>query len=218
MDRKANRVAGHVRVQEFYFQSGAMLGSSRAQCDYASINYTQVARDLAAGEPVHAIVHLIARRGSGANARYSLSCNPDVTLDLLDAISARGKPRPLMIAVIHPDLPFLGGAADVPADFFDRMIEQGDAKQPRFALPRNAVDPVEYAIGLHSSTLVRAGRGSSVEKLGARLALSAAVSCGSVQQSRQTRAIQLVDDFGHARGCARLFDLRQEGSDPGDEG
>ncbi len=157
VDLKANRLAANVRIQEFYFQSGAMLRSSRAQCDYASINYTQVARDLADGEPVHAIVHLIARRGSGANALYSLSCNPDVTLDLLDAIVARGKSRPLMIAVIHPDLPFLGGDAEVAADFFDGMIEEGAAKQPLFALPRNALDSVEYAIGLHASTLVRDG-------------------------------------------------------------
>jgi acyl-CoA hydrolase len=157
VDLKANRLPPNVRVQEFYFQSGAMLRSTRAQRDYASINYTQVARDLAEGETLHAIVHLVARRGNGGAARCSLSCNPDVTLDLLDAIAARGKPRPLVVAVVHPDLPFLGGDAEVDADFFDVLVQEGEPKQPLFALPRNAVDTAEYAIGLHASTLVRDG-------------------------------------------------------------
>ncbi len=157
VDLKANRLPANIHVQEFYFQSGAMLHSTRAQRDYASINYTHVARDLADGETLHAIIHLVARRSSGCATRYSLSCNPDVTLDLLDALVARGKARPLMVAVVHPDLPFLGGDADVDAAFFDILIDEGENKQPLFALPRNAVVVAEYAIGLHASTLVRDG-------------------------------------------------------------
>ena len=139
VDLKANRLPANIRVQEFYFQSGAMLRSARAQQDYASINYTQVARDLADGEALHAIVQLVARRGSGHPARYSLSCNPDVTFDVLDAIASRGKPRPLVIGVVHPDLPFLGGDAEVGAEWFDALIEEGESKQPLFALPLGAV-------------------------------------------------------------------------------
>lgn len=155
-DLKAGRLPPNVRVQEFYFQSGAMLKSAQAQRDYASINYTQVARDLA-DDGLDAIVQLVARRGAGAAARYSLSCNPDVTLDVLDALEARGKPRPFVVGVVHPDLPFLGGDAEVEPDFFDAVVvEEADA-QPLFALPRNAVDLAEYAIGLHASALVRDG-------------------------------------------------------------
>ncbi|MEO5622636.1 MAG: acetyl-CoA hydrolase/transferase C-terminal domain-containing protein [Dokdonella sp.] len=153
IDMKADRLPRNVRVQEFYFQSGAMLQSKRAQRDYASINYTQLAGDLAAGEPIHAIVQLVARRG----ADYSLSCNPDVTLDLLDAIAALGKRKPLMVGVVHPDLPFLGGDAHVGAELFDMLVEESDPGQRLFALPRNAVDLTEHAIGLHASTLVRDG-------------------------------------------------------------
>jgi acyl-CoA hydrolase len=156
IDLKANRLPANVRVQEFYFQSGAMLRSPRAQQDYASINYTQVARDLAELGELHAIVQLVARRGEGAGARYSLSCNPDVTLDLLDAIAAAGGSRPLVIGVVHPELPFLGGDAEVDAHLFDAIVED-DEPQPLFALPRDAVDPVEHAIGLHASALVRDG-------------------------------------------------------------
>ncbi|HEY0231099.1 MAG TPA: acetyl-CoA hydrolase/transferase C-terminal domain-containing protein [Dokdonella sp.] len=156
VDLKAGRLPANVHVQEFYFQSGAMLGSTQAQRDYASINYTQVARDLADG-PLHAIVQLIARRGDGDDARYSLSCNPDVTLDVLDAVAARGRPKPLLIGVVHPELPFLGGDAEVDASLFDAIVEETAVAQPLFALPLGSVDLAEYAIGLHASTLVRDG-------------------------------------------------------------
>ncbi|MGN6519324.1 MAG: acetyl-CoA hydrolase/transferase C-terminal domain-containing protein [Dokdonella sp.] len=156
-DMKADRVPPNVRIEEFYFQSGAMMHAPRAQRDYASINYTAVARDLAEHAQLHAIVQLVAARGSAADARYSLSCNPDVTLDVLEAIAANGGMRPLVIGVVHPDLPFLGGAAEVGGGFFDGLVDGSAPAQPLFALPRNAVDVAEYAIGLHASTLVRDG-------------------------------------------------------------
>ena len=156
VDLKANRLPANIRIQEFYFQSGAMLHAERAQRDYASINYTQVARDLAQGE-MHAIVQLVARRGNGGAARYSLSCNPDVTLDVLDAFAAVGKRRPLLIGVVHPDLPFLGGAAEVDARLFDTILDGDQPAQALFAIPREAVDLAEHAIGLHASALVRDG-------------------------------------------------------------
>jgi acyl-CoA hydrolase len=152
IDLKAERVPDNVRIQEFYFLSGAMLRASKAQRDYASINYTQVARDLADSGELDAIVQLVARRG----ARYSLSCNPDVTLDVLDAVAAAGGRKPLLIGVVHPDLPFLGGDAEVAAGLFDAIVDDAPP-QPLFALPRDAVDPVEHAIGMHASALVRDG-------------------------------------------------------------
>jgi acyl-CoA hydrolase len=157
IDMKANRVPANVHVEEFYFMSGAMMHAERAQREYASINYTSVARDLAEHANLHAIVQLVAARGSGASARYSLSCNPDVTLDVIEAIAANGGRRPLIIGVVHPDLPFLGGAADVGPEFFDGLVDGSAPRQELFALPRNAVDLTEYAIGLHASALVRDG-------------------------------------------------------------
>ncbi len=157
IDLKADTLPPNVRIEEFYFQSGAMLRSPPAQQAYVSVNYTHVARDLAANTDLHAIVQLIARRGEGAQARYSLSCNPDVTLDVLDAIAARGKRRPLLIGVVHADLPFLGGDAEIPASMFDALVDEAAAQQPLFALPREPVDLGSHAIGLHASCLVRDG-------------------------------------------------------------
>jgi len=152
-DLKSNRLPSNVEVQEFYFSSGAMLGSDLAQRMYASVNYTFVARDLAELAQLDAIVQLVAER----EGRYSLSCNPDLTLDTLDAIAARRGRRPLVIGVVHPDLPFLGGAAAVDASFFDAFVDGGTPAQRLFAVPRNPVNLAEYAIGLHASTLVRDG-------------------------------------------------------------
>lgn len=149
---RSDRLPVNVRVHEFYFQSGTMLGSTSAQCDYASLNYTHVARDLAT-VGINAIVHLVARRG----ARISLSSNPDVTLDLLDRMAAIGSARPLLVGVVHVQLPFLGGDADVAASMFDVLLDAPGVPQHLFGLPREDVDDAEHAIGLHASTLVRDG-------------------------------------------------------------
>jgi acyl-CoA hydrolase len=153
---RADRLPANIRVHEFYFQSGAMLTAGQAQRDYASLNYTLVARDLVR-VGIKVIVQLVARRGTGDEARYSLSCNPDVTLDLLDRMVEEGAPRPLLVGVVHPQLPFLGGEADVGAERFDLLLDEDDPPQRLFGLPREDVDEVEHAIGLHASTLVRDG-------------------------------------------------------------
>ena len=147
---KAGNLCPRIRVHEFYFQSGTMLSCERAQRDYVSLNYTHVARELAR-IGVNVMLHLVARRGN----RLSLSCNPDVTLDALDALRDSGKPRPLMVCAVHPDLPYLGFDAEVPLTFADVLIEAPTHKL--FALPREPVAIHEYAIGLHASTLVRDG-------------------------------------------------------------
>src|SRR5690606_14360951 len=145
----------NIRVHEFYFPSGTMLGSTQAQRDYVSLNYTAVARDLVdAG--INVIAQLVARRGQDDQARYSLGCNPDVTLDLIDFVREAGRPRPLTIGVVCEELPFLGGDADVgAADALFDIILCTAPQQPLFALPHGSVDDVEHAIGLHASILVR---------------------------------------------------------------
>lgn len=147
---KAGTLCPRIRVHEFYFQSGTMLGCGQAQRDYVSLNYTHVARDLAR-VGVNVMLHLVARRGN----RLSLSCNPDVTLDALDALRLARKPRPLMVCAVHADLPYLGNDAEVPLAFADVLIAEPPHKL--FALPREPVAIHEYAIGLHASTLVRDG-------------------------------------------------------------
>ncbi|MCF7223352.1 acetyl-CoA hydrolase/transferase C-terminal domain-containing protein [Marilutibacter chinensis] len=146
-----NALPAHVEVEEFYMQSGAMLGASQAQRRYASLNYTHVARALA-DRALNVIVQKVAREPGGT--RLSLSCNTDLTFDALAAIQARGLPRPLLVAEVDPGLPWLDGSAAVDADFFDIVVEPPGPHPKLFGLPRQPVGDVEYAIGFHASTLV----------------------------------------------------------------
>lgn len=136
----------NIRVHEFYFQAGQALSRPTSQRNYISLNYTHAARGLL-GRGMNCVVQLIAKRGND----YSLSCNPDLTLDVKEL-----DPSVLLIGVVHPDLPFLGGDARVGEDFFDLIVEPGDAP-PLFALPRMPVDPVSHMIGLHGSQLIADG-------------------------------------------------------------
>ncbi|MEP6939473.1 MAG: acetyl-CoA hydrolase/transferase C-terminal domain-containing protein [Rudaea sp.] len=154
--QKGDSLPSNVRVQEFYMQSGAMLGVVSAQCDYASMNYTHVARDLV-DRRINVVLQLIAAREEGGAIRYSLACNPDVTADLLDRMQEAGLERPFVVGVVHPDLPFVGNEAEIEAEFFDALLFDQACRHRLFALPREPVDAVEFAIGLHASTLVQDG-------------------------------------------------------------
>ena len=190
-----NTLPANVRISEFYLQSGAMLGVSAVQREYTSINYTHVARAMAEAG-VNVIVHLVARRSGPNGVSYSLSSNPDVTLDLLDKIAAAGKPRPLMVAQVHADLPFLGGDAEVDADFFDLLLDDATCHHQLFALPREPVDEVELALGLHASALIRDG-GTLQIGIGA---LSDALIYASVLRHRQN------DEYRAALGALQTCD------------
>jgi acyl-CoA hydrolase len=157
----AGTLPANVCVHEFYLQSGAMLGVPEIQRNYICLNYTHVARDMdAAG--LNVFVQLVAVRDEGGRRRYSLSSNPDITADLMDRVAASGLARPLVVAVVHPDMPFIGNDAEIDAGFFDVILDDislGDAgsRHTLFALPREPVEIAEFALGLHASTLVRDG-------------------------------------------------------------
>lgn len=152
--QKHDALPAHIEVEEFYLQSGALLGSTQAQRSYASLNYTHVARALA-DRGVNCVVQKVAANADGS--RLSLSSNTDLTFDAVDAIVAHGLPRPLLVAEVDPHLPWLDGVAAVDAGWFDIVIAPPAPHPPLFALPREPVGDAEYAIGLHASTLVRDG-------------------------------------------------------------
>jgi acyl-CoA hydrolase len=154
--RRAGRLPANVRVSEFYFQSGAMLGNDDAQREYVSLNYTHAARDLAEMS-INVVTVLVARRNESGRERWSLACNPDVTQDLLDAIAASGRPRPLVVGVVHPALPFVGNEAEVDETFFDVLLDDPACAHTLFAVTREPVEIIEFALGLQASTLVRDG-------------------------------------------------------------
>ena len=58
---RRGRLPDNVRVFEFFFQPGAMLGSTDAQRNYISVNYTHAARDLNA-RGVNVVAQMLAVR------------------------------------------------------------------------------------------------------------------------------------------------------------
>ncbi len=151
---KRDALPSHIEVEEFYMQGGALLRSTTAQRHYASLNYTHVARALADRE-LNVIVQKVAREAGGT--RLSFSCNNDLTQDAVDAIVARGLPRPLLVAEVDPDLPWIGGTAAVDEGYFDLVVSPPGPYPALFGLPRQPVSDVDYAIGLYASALVRDG-------------------------------------------------------------
>ncbi len=151
--QKRDALPANIKVEEFYMQSGAMLGSRSAQSSYNSLNYTHVARTVAA----HVSVLLQKVAASPDGSRLSLSCNPDLSFDLIDEVARLGKPRPMLVAEVDPGLPYIGGTAVVPRDYFDLVIELPGPAPMLFAIPRQPVNDAEFAIGLYASTLVRDG-------------------------------------------------------------
>ena len=147
-DQRLGRVPDNVTISEFYFQSGAALGNSTMQRHYVSSNYTHVARDLF-DRGINLLLQLVAGPDEG---RYSLSCNPDVTLDVVQRLQ-EGADWPWMaVAQLHPELPFMHGDAVVDPGFFDEILDE-DPRQPLFAVPRASVSLQDHAVGVHASRL-----------------------------------------------------------------
>ena len=187
---KRDALPAHVEVEEFYLQSGALLHSSQAQRRYASLNYTHVAAALA-DRGMNALVQKVAANADAS--RLSLSSNTDLTFDAIDAIVARGLPRPLLVAEIDPRLPWLGGSAAVEAGFFDIVVSPPAPHPLLFALPRQPVGDVDYAIGLYASALVRDG-GTLQIGIGALSdALCHALVLRHVDNAAYRRALRALD-------------------------
>ncbi len=201
VDQAADMLPPNVAVHEFYLQSAAMLHSASAQRSTISQNYTQVARDLVA-QDINLLVQLVARREGPGGVRYSLSCNPDLTLDFLRLLRAAGLPRPLCVAVVHPDLPYMSGSAEVDEDFFDLELTP-PTSPPLFALPRVPVSVAEYALGMHASALVADG-GCLQIGIGS---LSDALVSGLLLRQRDNtlwrRALLALDGAGETHALAR---------------
>lgn len=151
--QRRDALPANVAVEEFYLQSGALLTSTAAQRRHANLDYTHVARALVQ-RGIHCLVQRVA---AGADGSLSLSCNTDLTFDVVDALVAAGQPRPLLVAEVDPALPWLGGQAAVDPAWFDVVVAPPGPHAPLFAAPRRPVGDVEHAIGLYASALVRDG-------------------------------------------------------------
>ena len=153
--QRERRLPPNVVVDEFFFQAGTRLGVASAQESYISANYTHaLGYVLACG--VNVVAQIVAKEERRGDTRLSLSCNPDITLDLL-AARARGKADFILVGQVNSELPFMPGDADLAAEQFAFLLESPQTDFPLFAPPREPIDLREHAIGLNVARTVADG-------------------------------------------------------------
>ena len=157
-DRAQQRLPANVHVIEFYFQAGKFLHNPAAQRDYISSNYTHVARDLLA-RGVNVVLQQVCAGIVDGRPRLSLSCNPDLSLDMARGLLAqrRAGREVALIGQINEQLPFMFGDAMIEPDVFDYIVDDPAQSYRLFGPPKLAVNDADYMLGLYGSALVRDG-------------------------------------------------------------
>lgn len=155
---KRGRLPPNIRVTEFYFQPGSFLDSPLAQQSYMCSNYTHVVRDLLDAR-INVLAQLVGKADENGATHYSLSCNSDITLDLIPRVrEAKNEgSRIELLAQVNPNLPFMYADASVPPSYFDAIVDNPKYTFSLFGPPNRRVDTVEYLIALHVTTLIKDG-------------------------------------------------------------
>jgi acyl-CoA hydrolase len=155
---KRGSLPQNIHVTEFYFQPGSFLDSPLAQQSYMSSNYTHVVRDLLDAR-INVLAQLVGKTEENGERRYSLSCNSDITLDLVPRVreSKREGTKFELLGQVNPSLPFMYADASVPPSYFDAIVDDPKYTFPLFGPPNRTVDTVEYLIALHVTTLIKDG-------------------------------------------------------------
>lgn len=151
--RMSGTLPDNIKVIEFYFPPGKYMGNSSAQQNYVSSNYTHVVRDML-DRDVNVIAQIVAKREIDGETVYSLSCNPDVTMDMVAQLKKSGAPF-TTIAQVNQNLPFMFGDAVVDPDFFDYVLDDPAKYYKVFGPPKMSVSEVDFMIGLYSSALIK---------------------------------------------------------------
>ena len=152
---RSGRLPPNIKINEFFFLAGQWLGVPAAQQNYISANYTHALR-IVLDLGVNVIGQLVSTRRNAANAAFSLSCNPDLTLDLLAARRA-GRAHFVFAAQLNSELPFMVGDAAIDGSEIDYVLDGPDTDYPLFAPPREPIELADYACGLHAARAVTDG-------------------------------------------------------------
>lgn len=189
---KRDQLPPNIQLSELYFKAGSMKNNQRAQQNYISSNYTHICRDmLAAG--VNVMAQMVAARGSDDALRLSFSCNPDVSLEMLETLQQIDRPF-AFVAQVHSDLPFMEHDAEVGSECFDCIVHNTEYDRTLFAVPNAAVPLRDYAAALHASSLIVDG-GTLQIGIGS-LGDAVAHACILRQQDNAIYR-RLLDDLSH---------------------
>lgn len=141
----------NIEVSEFFMLAGRWIGMAPAQRRYIAANYTHAYDRLAAWRP-NVLMQLVAPLGDG----FSLSCNTDITTDLLRDRRA-GRLDFMVVTESNRRLPAFGNPeAVLPRDEVDLCLDPGPDFE-LFSAVKRPVGAVEHAIGLHVARTIRDG-------------------------------------------------------------
>ncbi len=141
----------NIKVTEFFLLAGRWLGVAPAQQNFISTNYTHAAEYVMA-QRVNVVAHIVSKNGQ----RYSLSCNPDVTPDLVKERKT-GEADFILVGQVNDALPFMDGDAALPASEFSFILEGPDISHTLFAPPKPPVSLSDHAAGLHIARIIPDG-------------------------------------------------------------
>lgn len=189
-DAKADQLPKNIEVLEFYFQAGSALKSKSLQRNYQSVNYTHAAENVYRAD-VQVVVQLVAFQDDEKGRRYSFSCNPDMTLDVVDLYKENNK-EILIMGVLHPELPFIGGDAEVSEDFFYALVDSPETKAPLYPLPRMPISIEDHMIGLYGSALIEDG---GTLQIGIGSLSEALVNALLWRQNQNPQYAELIDEL-----------------------
>ncbi|MDX5393170.1 MAG: hypothetical protein LPJ86_05035 [Caulobacteraceae bacterium] len=144
----------NVEVNEFFVQAGVWLNNSQVQQDYISANYTHAARYILE-QGCNVVAQLVARTPERPG-RLSLSCNTDLTLELL-AARAAGRTDLMLVGQVNAELPYMPGPGELAEDAFALVVDSPELAFPLPGPPKQPVSRAHYAMGFHVASLIPDG-------------------------------------------------------------
>lgn len=189
-DRLKGCLPKNIRVCEFYYPPGKYLGNEHAQRNYISSNYTHAARDIVE-RGVNVIAQIIAPGEGTQDGFMSLSCNPDLTLDVVKGVRQRGR-EIIVVGQINRELPFMFGDARVKKDFFDYILDSPEYEHRLFAPPKLSISEQDYMIALYVSTLIKDG---GELQIGIGSLGDAIVSILLTRHQKNSDYLEILNDF-----------------------
>ncbi len=141
----------NIDVSEFFLLAGRWIGVPEMQRRYIPSNYTHACDVLRDWRP-NLLMQLLAPLEDG----YSLSCNTDISADLLRD-RRKGHQQFLMVGEANANLPAMSGPeATVAREEVDLCLDPG-ADFDLFSVVKRPVGPAEHAIGLHVARTIKDG-------------------------------------------------------------
>jgi acyl-CoA hydrolase len=191
---RRGHLPSNIEVHEFFLQAGQWLANAAMQQSYASLSYSHVAAHLERSG-INVLGQLVAPSPDGTTTHVSLSSNPDIALDLAGYVLARRKSgQPIAVAAeINANLPYMPGRAEVPRAELDLILDPARPNFDLFAPPKEPVSLADYAMALHTATLVRDG---GTLQIGIGSFADALTHALILRHSRNAEFRQLVERLG----------------------